>query len=68
MDDLDQKIEVLEKKLDDLKNSIDKIRKVFLWTLIISLALIVLPLVGLAFVIPKLLSTYSNYSNLLKGF
>ena len=60
MDNLDQKIEVLEQKIDDLQLSIDKIRRVFLWVIIISIALFVLPLVGLIFVIPQFLSIYSS--------
>jgi len=60
MDQLDPKIEVLEKKMDDLKRSIDGLRKVFLWTLIITVVLFILPLIGLIFAIPKLLSTYGS--------
>jgi len=60
MDQLDPKIEILEKKMDDLKHAIDGLKKVFLWTLIISVALFILPLIGLLFVIPQFLSGYSN--------
>lgn len=66
MEELDPKIEELEKKMDALQRSIDKLRKIFLWTLIISVAIIVLPLIGLLFVIPKFLSSYSSIFNLLK--
>lgn len=60
MDQLDTKIDELEKKIDSLQNSIDKLRKIFLWSLILGIALFILPLVGLAFIIPKFLSTYSG--------
>lgn len=60
MDQLDPKIEILEKKMDDLKRSIDGLKKVFLWTLIISIALFILPLIGLLFVIPQFLSSYGS--------
>jgi hypothetical protein len=60
MDQLDLKIEILEKKMDDLKRSIDGLKKVFLWTLIISIVLFVLPLIGLLFIVPQFLSNYSN--------
>jgi hypothetical protein len=60
MDQLDPKIEILEKKMDDLKRSIDGLKKVFLWTLIISVALFILPLIGLLFVIPQFLSSYGS--------
>ena len=58
--ELDTKIDELEKKIDSLQDSIDKLRKIFLWSLILGVALFVLPLIGLAFVIPKFLSTYSD--------
>ncbi len=60
MDQLDQKITELEKKIDQLQNSIDKLRRVFMWTLIITIVLFVLPLIGLVFVIPQFLSTYTS--------
>ncbi len=66
MDQLDQKIEELEKKIDKLQRSIDKLRKVFLWTLILSIALIILPLIGLLFVIPQFLSSYNNVFQILQ--
>lgn len=65
MDDVNQKLEILEKKLDEVKDSVNKIKKIFLWTIIISVVLFILPLVGLVFAIPKFLSTYSNYGNLI---
>jgi len=37
--------------------SSEKTRKYFMWTLISSIALFVLPLIGLVFAIPALLST-----------
>ena len=60
MDQLDSKLDVLEKKIDELQRSINKIRKIFLWMLILTLLFFLLPLAGLFFLIPKFLSTYSN--------
>lgn len=37
--------------------SAEKTRKYFMWTLIISVAVVLLPLVGLVFVIPTFLAT-----------
>lgn len=53
-------IEVLEAKIDKLQHSIDKLIKIFFWTIVISVLLFVLPLFGLIFVIPQFLSTYAN--------
>jgi len=47
-------------KIEAIYRSVEKIRKYFLWALIVSLAVIVLPLVGLLFAIPRFLSTYSS--------
>jgi type II secretory pathway component PulF len=41
--------------------------KMFLWTMISSLVVIVLPLIALAFVIPKFISTFSTTMNDLSG-
>ncbi|MFA6354387.1 MAG: hypothetical protein WCX12_01730 [Candidatus Paceibacterota bacterium] len=56
-ENLEEKINSLDKKIDAIYKSVEKTRKYFLWTLIITLALIVLPLIGLIFVIPAFLNT-----------
>ena len=60
------KIEELEKKIDKLQRSIDRITKAFVWGLIISAVLILLPLIGLFFVIPQFLSNYSDVMSIFK--
>ena len=55
--DISRKFEEQEKKLDAIYKSVEKTRKYFLFTLVVSVVFIVLPLVGLIFVIPMLLST-----------
>ncbi len=60
MDHLDQKIDALESKIDELQRSVDTVKKIFLWTLIVSVVVFVLPLLGLLLVIPQFLSTYSG--------
>jgi len=64
MGSLEVKIEELEKKLDKLQHTIDKLIKIFLWTLVISVVLFVLPLLGLLFIIPQFISTYTAGFNL----
>lgn len=60
-------IEEIKKELADQRAliertyvSVEKTRKYFLWTLIITVALFVLPLVALAFVIPFFLNSYTS--------
>lgn len=60
MDEVLKKIEELDKKLEEIYKSVEKTRRYFLWTLIITVLVIVLPLIGLMFVIPQFLDTYSG--------
>jgi type II secretory pathway component PulF len=55
-----EKLEEQAKKIDGIYKSVEKTRKYFLWTLIISIVVVVLPLIGLVFVIPQFLSLYSS--------
>lgn len=64
MDEVLRKLEENEKKLDAIYKSVERTRKYFLWTLIITIVIIVLPLIGLAFVIPQFLNSLSGYSGL----
>lgn len=59
-EELKERIQSLEKKIDDFQRSINAVKKIFLWTLVITLILFILPLVGLLFAIPQFLSNYSN--------
>ena len=63
-----QKIEELDKKIDAIYKSVEKTRKYFLWTLIISVALFVLPLIGLMFFIPSFLQNYVGNINNIGSF
>ena len=54
------RLQALEKKVDAVLASSEKTRKYFLWTLVITVAAILLPLIGLFFVIPQFLNTYSS--------
>ncbi|MDD5738477.1 MAG: hypothetical protein PHY72_00910 [Candidatus Pacebacteria bacterium] len=58
--------QALEQKIDKLQKSIDKLNKIFLWTLIITAVLFIVPLVGLLFVIPQFISTITSYGGLLQ--
>ena len=60
--ELIQKFEEQSKKLDVIEQSVKKIRSYLFWTFVISIAVFVLPLIGLAIVVPRVLDT------LLKGY
>ncbi len=57
-------LEGQDAKLNAIYVSVEKTRKYFKWTMIISIVVIVLPLIGLLFAIPAFLSTYSGLTNL----
>lgn len=65
MDEILEKIKEQDNKLDAIYKSIERMRKYFLWTLIVTIATIVLPLIGLIIIIPWFLKTMSSaYSGL----
>lgn len=57
---ISEKINQLEAKVDAIYVSVEKTRKYFFWTMVISVAFIVLPAVGLVFAIPSFVSTYTG--------
>ena len=52
-----KKLEENSQKLDKVYRSSERMRKYFLWTLIITLIFILLPLFGLLIVVPQFLNT-----------
>jgi Zn-dependent protease len=61
-----KKIEEQDAKLEEIYKSVEKTRKYFLWTLIVSVAAIFLPIAGLIILIPWFLKTITSaYSGLL---
>jgi hypothetical protein len=61
----ENRILIIERKIDQIYTSVEKTRKYFLWTMIITIALFVLPIIGLVFAIPSFLSQYSEISSLV---
>ena len=57
---LSQRLDEQDRKLDAIYASAERTRKYLLWTLIITVAVIILPLIGLAFAIPSFLSIYTG--------
>jgi hypothetical protein len=55
---LEDRLNSLEQKIDAVYISAEKTRKYFLWTAIVSVVVFVLPLIGIALVIPSFLSSY----------
>ena len=55
---INDELESLKARVEAIYISVEKTRKYFLWTMILTVALFVLPLIGLVFVIPSFLSNY----------
>jgi hypothetical protein len=61
---LEQKLAEQDKKLDQIYASVEKMRKYFFWTMIITIATIVLPLLALIAVFPWFLSVMGSAYNI----
>ena len=59
-----KKIEEQGRRIEEIFVSVEKTRKYFLWTLIISVAFVVLPIIGLMLVIPQFLNNLDAVSGL----
>ncbi|MFH0829063.1 MAG: hypothetical protein V1907_02695 [Candidatus Kerfeldbacteria bacterium] len=51
--DLDKRLAELEKKVDEMAATMRRVWVIYKWTMIITIALIVLPLIAMAFVLPS---------------
>ncbi len=58
--DILEKLEMQEKKIDAIYISVEKTRKYFLWTMIITVVTIVLPLIAAVVLIPWMLGSYMS--------
>ncbi|MBU6214462.1 hypothetical protein KGM48_01275 [Patescibacteria group bacterium] len=58
--ELAAKLDEIGAKADRAYQAAEKVRKYLFWAGVISIALFVIPAVGLAFVIPKFIAAYST--------
>ena len=59
-----QKMTAIEQKIDAIYRTTEKTRKYFIWTLIVTLALVVLPAVGLLFAVPTFMAAYGSLGDI----
>lgn len=55
-----QKLQEQQEKINAIYISVEKTRKYFLWTLILTVAFFILPLIGLLFVIPTFINSIAG--------
>ncbi|MEK7182167.1 MAG: hypothetical protein AAB679_00170 [Patescibacteria group bacterium] len=58
--EIKQKLEQQDAKLDAIYKSVEKTRKYFQMIFWVTIVLFILPLIGLLFMIPSFLNTYSG--------
>jgi hypothetical protein len=56
----EERIAALEQKIDAIYTSVEKTRRYILTTLIITVAVVVLPVIGLLFAVPSFMSSYND--------
>ncbi|MCX6754087.1 MAG: hypothetical protein NTV03_03480 [Candidatus Nomurabacteria bacterium] len=54
----DQKLDEINRKVEAVYISVEKTRKYFKWTMIITVVVLVLPLIGLLFALPSFMANY----------
>ena len=54
------KLDEIGAKADKAYHAAETVRKYLFWTGVVSIALVVLPLIGLAFAIPQFISSYTT--------
>lgn len=57
------KLNQIEEKAEKAYQASEKVRKYLFWTGVVTVALIVLPLIGLAFAIPAFINSYTTTLN-----
>ena len=62
--DIIKKLEAQEAKIEQIYISVEKTRNYFKWTMIITLALFILPLIGMLFALPAFFNSYNQIQTL----
>ena len=56
----EERLAMLEQKIDAIHVSVEKTRQYLLWTLVITVGMVVLPAIGLMFAVPSFISNYND--------
>jgi type IV secretory pathway component VirB8 len=59
-EDIKNRLDAQDEYLVKIYKSVEKTRKYFMWTLIVSIVMFFIPLLGLIFILPSFLSSYSS--------
>ena len=61
---LNDRLRSIEEKLERTYEAVEKTRRYFFWTLLISAVAFILPLAGILIVLPSLLASFSSLSDI----
>ena len=62
--DIEKKLADLEGKIDNVYVTVEKTRKYIWWTMVITVAVIALPLIAMLFVIPSFMNSLNDIGSL----
>ena len=62
--DISAKLDEMAEKVDATYRSVEKMRKFFMWTLIITAVMFILPLIGIILLIPVYLNTLGGLAGI----
>jgi len=61
--DIEKKLTDLENKIDNVYITVEKTRKYIWWTMIVTIAVIIIPIIAIIFVIPSFLNSIVNIAS-----
>ena len=61
----EERLAALEQKIEEIRVSTKKTQRCLFWTAVVTVAVFVLPAIGLMFAIPSFMSTYTDTLNSL---
>lgn len=59
-EEVKKRLDAHDELLQKIYQSVEKTRKYFFWTFILSILFFILPLAGLLFVLPQFINTYTS--------
>ncbi len=65
--EIETRLNALAENQARVLESVEKTRRYIFWSLVLQLAVVILPLIVLMFAVPFLLSSLSNISNVYQG-
>jgi type IV secretory pathway component VirB8 len=62
--DIEKKLADLENKINNVYITVEKTRKYIWWTMVVTIAVIIIPIIAMIFVIPSFLNSITDIGSL----